>query len=105
RHEAPPVGVLRQRLAPTGIVADGKLVAVSFHASHRQNVGKTVLVRALGEGLRKGESLGGSSLGAVQNLANVRSNLAVLPAPLDVFATVKSDHLPVPSLLTSGAVV
>ncbi|MBY5713866.1 elongation factor G [Rhizobium leguminosarum] len=105
RHEAPPVGVLRQRLAHTGTVDEGKLVAVSFHAYHRQNVGKTVLVRALGEGLRQGASLGGASLGAVQNLANGRSNLAVLPAPGDVFATVKSDHLPVPSLLTSGAVV
>ncbi|MGO6719358.1 elongation factor G, partial [Rhizobium ruizarguesonis] len=37
RHEAPPVGVLRQRLAHTGSVDEGKLVAVSFHAYHRQN--------------------------------------------------------------------
>ncbi|ANL43185.1 elongation factor G [Rhizobium phaseoli] len=105
RHEAPPVGILRQRLAHAGTVDEGKLAAVSFHAYHRQNVGKTVLVRALGEGLRQGASLGGSSLGAVQSLANGRSNSPVLPAPGDVFATVKSDHLPVPSLLTSGAVV
>ncbi|MGM4913150.1 elongation factor G [Rhizobium sp. 768_B6_N1_8] len=105
RHEAPPVGVLRQRLARAGNVDENKLTAVSFHAYHRQNVGKTVLVRALGEGLRQGASLGGSSLGAVQDLANGRSNSAVLPAPGDVFATVKSDHLHVPSLLTSNAVV
>ncbi|MBB3454822.1 elongation factor G [Rhizobium sp. BK313] len=105
RHEAPPVGVLRQRLAHAGTVDESKLAAVSFHAYHRQNVGKTVLVRALGDGLRQGGSLGGSGLGAVQNLANGRSNSAVVPAPGDVFATVKSDHLPVPSLLTSDAVV
>lgn len=105
RHEAPPVGVLRQRLAHAGTVDEGKLAAVSFHAYYRQNVGKTVLVRALGEGLRQGASLGGSGLGAVQDLANGRSNSAVLLAPGDVFATVKSDHLPVPSLLTSGVVV
>jgi elongation factor G len=104
RHEAPPVGVLRQRLARAGNVDENKLTAVSFHAYHRQNVGKTVLVRALGEGLRQGASLGGSSLGAVQHLANGKSNSAVVPALGDVFATVKSDHLPVPSLLTSDAV-
>jgi elongation factor G len=104
RHEAPPVGVLRQRLARAGNVDENKLTAMSFHAYHRQNVGKTVLVRALGEGLRQGVSLGGSSLGAVQHLANGKSNSAVVPALGDVFATVKSDHLPVPSLLTSDAV-
>ena len=105
RHEAPPVGVLRQRLARASNVDENKLTAVSFHAYHRQNVGKTVLVRALGDGLRQGASLGGSGLGAVQHLANGKSNSAVVPASGDVFATVKSDHLPVPSLLTSGAVV
>ncbi|MDL2402651.1 elongation factor G [Rhizobium mayense] len=105
RHEAPPVAALRQRLARASNVDDGKLAAVSFHAYHRQNIGKTVLVRALGEGLRQGASLGGSSLGAVQSLANGRSNSAVAPAPGDVFAAVKSDHLPVPSLLTLDAVV
>ncbi|MBB5574756.1 MULTISPECIES: elongation factor G [Rhizobium] len=105
RHEAPPVAALRQRLARAGAVDEGKLTAVSFHAYHRQNIGKTVLVRALGEGLRQGASLGGSSLGPVQDPANGRSNAAVAPAPGDVFAAVKSDHLPVPSLLTSDATV
>ncbi|WFU12018.1 elongation factor G (plasmid) [Rhizobium sp. CB3090] len=103
RHEAPPVAALRQRLAGACAVDEGKLAAVSFHAYHRQNIGKTVLVRALGEGLRQGALLGGSSLGAVQDPANGRSNAAVVPAPGDVFAAVKSDHLPVPSLLTSDA--
>ncbi|MBB6303641.1 elongation factor G [Rhizobium leucaenae] len=105
RHEAPPVSALRQRLARAGAVDEGRLTAVSFHAYHRQNIGKTVLVRALNEGLRQGASLGGSSLGAVQDPANGRSNSAVIPAPGDVFAAVKSDHLPVPSLLTSDATV
>ncbi|CAN7158112.1 elongation factor G [Pararhizobium sp. LjRoot238] len=103
RHEAPPVEALRERLARAGTVDEGKLAAVSFHAYHRQNVGKTVLVRAFGEGLKQGASLGGASLGAVQDPANGRSNSAATPAPGDVFATVKSDHLAVPSLLTSEA--
>ncbi|AVA24470.1 MULTISPECIES: elongation factor G [unclassified Rhizobium] len=105
RHEAPQVTALRQRLARAASVEEGRLSAVSFHAYHRQNIGKTVLVRALGEGLRQGASLGGSSLGAVQGPANGKSNSAVVPAPGDVFAAVKSDHLPVPSLLTSDATV
>ncbi|MBB3594004.1 elongation factor G [Rhizobium sp. BK529] len=105
RHEAPSVGVLRQRLAHARNVDENKLTAVSFHAFHRQNIGKTVLVRAFGEGLRQGALLGGSSLGAVQDPVNGRSNSAIVPASGNVFATVKSDHLPVPSLLTSDAVV
>ncbi|MBX4932151.1 elongation factor G [Rhizobium bangladeshense] len=105
RHEAPQVTALRQRLARAGNVDENKLTAVSFHAYHRQNIGKTVLVRAFGEGLRQGASLGGSSLGAVQDPANGRSSSAITPAPGDVFATVKSDHLTVPSLLTSNATV
>ena len=76
---------------------------MSFHAYHRQNVGKTVLVRALGEGLKQGASLGGARLGAVQDPANGRSNPRLSRALGDVFATVKSDHLAVPSLLTSEA--
>ncbi|MBB3660580.1 elongation factor G [Rhizobium sp. BK650] len=105
RHEAPPVGVLRQRLARAGNVDENKLAAVGFHAYYRQNIGKTVLVRALGGGLRQGALLGGSSLGAVQDPANGRASSAIVPAPGDVFATVKSDHLPVPSLLTSDGTV
>ncbi|PZM15050.1 elongation factor G [Rhizobium tubonense] len=105
RHEAPPVGTLRQRLAQAGAVDEGKVMAVSFHAFYRQNVGKTVLVRALCEGLRQGASLGGSSLGALQDPASGRSTSAIVPARGDVFAAVKSDHLRVPSLLTRDAVV
>lgn len=103
RHEAPHVEVLRQRLASAGPVHERQLAAVSFHAYHRQNVGKTVLVRALGEGLKQGAALGGSGLGAVQDPANGRSSTPFLPAAGDIFAAVKSDHLPVPSLLTPEA--
>ncbi|MBW9064091.1 elongation factor G [Rhizobium herbae] len=103
RHEAPPVEALRERLARAANIDNGKLAAVSFHAYHRQNVGKTVLVRALGEGLKQGASLGSATLGAVQDPANGRSNAPFVPAAGDVFATVKSDHLPVPSLLTTDA--
>ncbi|MCV9963366.1 elongation factor G [Pararhizobium sp. BT-229] len=103
RHEAPPVDALRERLAGTGNIDQARLSAVSFHAYHRQNIGKTVLVRALGAGLKQGVSLGGSSLGAIQDSANGKSGPAVAPVPGTVFATVKSDHLPVPALLSPEA--
>jgi elongation factor G len=104
RHEAPQSDALRQRLAEAGGIDAAKLTAVSFHAYYRQNVGKTVLVRAFGEGLRQGAPLGGSNLGVVQDPANGRSSTPITPVAGDIFATVKSDHLPVPALLTADAV-
>ncbi|MCV9997826.1 elongation factor G [Pararhizobium sp. YC-54] len=103
RHEAPPVEALRDRLAEGGNVEKAKLKAVSFHAYHRQNIGKTVLVRALEGGLKQGASLGGSGLGALQDPANGKANGAFAPAAGDLIAAVKSDHLPVPALLTTDA--
>jgi elongation factor G len=102
RHEAPPVEALRKRLAEAGSVGGGKLAAVSFHAYYRQNVGKTVLVRALGEGLKQGAPLAGANLGMLQDIANGRSSTPMAPAAGDVFAAVKSDHLMVPALLSTG---
>jgi elongation factor G len=103
RHEAPQADALRQRLAAAGGMDAGRLAAVSFHAYWRQNIGKTVLVRAFAGGLRQGAALGGANLGVVQDPANGRSNAALAPAAGDIFATVKSDHLPVPALLTADA--
>ncbi len=105
RHEAPSVDALRERLAGAGNIDQAKLAAVGFHAYHRQNIGKTVLVRALSGGLRQGISLGGAGLGAVQDPANGKANSAFAPSAGDLFATVKSDHLTVPSLLTFDAAV
>lgn len=105
RHEAPPVDALRERLAAAGKTDKSKLKAVSFHAYHRQNIGKTVLVRALGDGLKQGAALAGSGLGTVQDPANGKGNAAFAPAAGDIFAAVKSDHLPVPALLTADATI
>jgi elongation factor G len=105
RHEAPGYEVLRKRIAAAAGIDEKKLVAVSFHAHHRQNIGKTVLLRALADGLRQGATLAGANLGAVQAPANGRSSSAVVPAAGDIFAVVKSDHLQIPSLLTIDASV
>ncbi|QND52350.1 elongation factor G [Phyllobacterium sp. 628] len=103
RHEAPPVDVLLKRLAASAKVPENALAAVSFHAYHRQNIGKTVLVRALKDGLKQGALLGGGRLGPVQEPGTGKPTASGIPVPGDVFSTVKSDHLPVPSLLTADA--
>ncbi|WP_457299093.1 elongation factor G [Phyllobacterium sp. P5_D12] len=104
RHEAPQHEALRARLAAAVNIKEAALVGVSFHAYHRQNVGKSVLVRALGDGLKQGSLLAGSRLGPVQDTGTGKPvTTAILRG--DVFATVKSDHLPVPSLLTADTAV
>ena len=105
RHEAPQYDALRARLAAATNIKEAALVGVSFHAYHRQNVGKTVLVRALGDGLKQGSLLAGSRLGPVQDPGTGKPVSAATTVPGDVFATVKSDHLPAPSLLTSDGAV
>jgi elongation factor G len=102
RHEAPPVEALRKRLAAAG-VGENALTAVSFHAYHRANVGKTVLVRALANGVKQGSALGGGGLGSVQEPASGKPVAGGTPGAGYVFAAVKSDHLPVPALLTATA--
>jgi elongation factor G len=104
RHEAPQHDILRRRLAAAVNVKETALLGVSFHAYHRQNVGKTVLVRALGDGLKQGSLLAGGRLGPVQD-AGTGKPVATATVPGDVFATVKSDHLIVPALLSADATV
>jgi len=102
RHEAPRVDALRARLAAGSGTDASKLLAVSFHAHHRQNIGKTVVLRALGDGMKQGVQLGGAGLGAVQEPASGRPLSGAAPAGY-VFTAVKSDHLPAPALLTATA--
>ncbi|WP_457583636.1 elongation factor G [Ensifer canadensis] len=103
RHEAPPVDALRKRLGEVSKITEASLSAVSFHAYHRQNVGKTVLVRALSNGIKQGAQLGGGGLGSVQDPATGKPLATGIPEPGTIFAAVKSDHLPVPALLTGTA--
>lgn len=101
RHEAPPAAALQARLAAGAALTGEKLSAVSFHAFHRANVGKTVLIRSLVEGLKQGAPLGGAGLGPIQENGNGKS----VGQAGSVFAAVKSDHIPVPSLLTPGQAI
>ncbi|HUH49866.1 MAG TPA: elongation factor G [Mycoplana sp.] len=101
RHETPPVEALRGRLASAANISDGALAAVTFHAFHRQNIGKTVLARALNE--MKQISQGEFALGSLQDPITGRPLANGMPAPSDVFATVKSDRLPAPALITASS--
>ncbi|TCL72817.1 elongation factor G [Rhizobium sp. BK251] len=105
RHEAPPVTALRKRLAEAAGVSEGTLSAVSFQAYHRANIGKTVLVRALGNGLKQGSVLAGGGLGSVQEATTGKPVAGGSPGEGYVFAAVKSDHLPTPALLTPNQVL
>lgn len=99
RHEAPPVTALRARLADAAEVEEETLSAVSFHAFHRVNVGKTVYIRSFVDGLKQGSQLNGSGLGPIQENGNGKAPGSGMPAG-SVFASVKSDHLPIAALLT-----
>ncbi|NVD39028.1 elongation factor G [Ensifer sp. HO-A22] len=103
RHETPPVDMLRKRLGEASNITETSLAAVSFHAYHRQNVGKTVLVRALSGGIKQGAALGGGGVGSLQDPATGKPLATGIPEPGTIFAAVKSDHLPVPALLTATA--
>ncbi|MEQ8896312.1 MAG: elongation factor G [Roseovarius sp.] len=86
RHEAPGVEVARERLSETG-----KPVAVGLLADHVKHLGKTVMIRALGDGVGNGKPLGGKAVGSITGL-DAKSPLPEL-APGDVGLTMKSDHL------------
>jgi elongation factor G len=105
RHEAPRVEALRTRLAAYAGVEEATLAAVSFHAHHRQSVGKTVLARALQNGVKQGAMLGGAGLGALQDPANGRTMASGIAVAGQVFAAVKSDHLTIPSVFTANAAI
>lgn len=86
RHEAPGVEVACERLSE-----GAKPVAVGLLADHVKHLGKTVMVRALGEGVGNGKPLGGKAVGSITGL-DAKSPLPEL-APGDVGLTMKSDHL------------
>ena len=86
RHEAPEFDVARGRLAGAGNV-----LAIGCAADHVKHLGKTVLVRALGDGVGSGQDLAGKSLGNVTGL-DAKTAIPVLEAG-QIGLTMKSDHL------------
>ncbi|MDM9621367.1 elongation factor G [Rhizobium sp. S96] len=104
RHESPPVAALQTRLAASSTAKDASLVAVSFHAYYKANVGKTVLARALTDGVKQGSSLGGGNLGPLQEAGSGKPIAGNVPVG-GIFGALKSDHLPAPALFTQAAAI
>ena len=96
RHEAPGVEVACERLSE-----GAKPVAVGLLADHVKHLGKTVMVRALGEGVGNGKPLGGKAVGSITGL-DAKSPLPEL-APGDVGLTMKSDHLKAGEVYEAGS--
>ncbi|QKV17141.1 elongation factor G [Oricola thermophila] len=101
RHEAPPVDVLRRRLAGQTGSGDRAPAAACLHAFHRTGIGKTVLLRALEDGVKQGTQAGGYALGALRGAASDKTLAGAMQKAGQVVAAVKSDHLTVPSLVTA----
>jgi len=95
RHEAPGVEVAAARLG-------GTAVAVGAMADMVKHLGKTVLLRALGDHVAGGQVLGGANVGTLTDL-DAKTGLANL-APGAVGLTVKTDHLGAGRAFTASAV-
>jgi elongation factor G len=94
RHEAPPVAELRTRFG------DGKdVVAAGAFADNVKHLGKTVLLRALVDGIGPGQKVAGGSIGSIVDL-DTRTALGPLAAG-DIGLAVKSDQLTISAPLYS----
>ncbi len=86
RHEAPGVEEVAGRL---GLGPDAR--AIGVFADNRRHVGKSVLLRALGEGVAQGATLGGAAVGNLTRPDGKSAAEKVGPGELAL--AVKSDHL------------
>ncbi|MBK5924811.1 elongation factor G [Rhodovulum sulfidophilum] len=85
RHEAPGREAIGLRL---GIEAP---LALGVASDTRKHVGKSTLIRALGQGIRHGEALAGAALGTLTGIDGKAVAEPLAPGALAV--AVKSDHL------------
>ena len=86
RHEAPGADITRQRLNELGDVS-----AVGCLADIAKHLGKTVLIRALSDGISNGSTLAGSAIGSLTDIDG-KTQLNALNKG-DICLTVKTDHL------------
>ncbi|WP_321366919.1 elongation factor G [uncultured Celeribacter sp.] len=84
RHEVPGVEALTDRFGETP-------VAVGIFADQIKHLGKTVLIRAVGQTLKPGADLMGAAIGSLVDI-DTKTPVAQL-APGAVALTVKTDHL------------
>ena len=86
RHEAPTAEASKQRLNELGDV-----LAVGCLADIAKHLGKTVLIRALSDGIKSGASLGGDTIGSLTDIDG-KTQISSLAAG-DIALTVKTEHL------------
>ncbi|SDE10891.1 elongation factor G [Ruegeria marina] len=86
RHEAPQFDIAAGRDA-----AGEKARAIAGFADVKKHIGKIVVLRGLGEGVKAHESLGGESVGSLMDL-DARNQIGALEAGR-IGLAVKSDHL------------
>jgi len=86
RHEAPDVTSLAERLG-----LSKEVVAIGTFADNVKHLGKTVVVRALVDGISAGQKMMGENVGSIVDL-DAKAALGTLAAG-DIGLTVKSDHL------------
>jgi elongation factor G len=84
RHEAPGIDETRSRLG-------GDVVAVGCRGDQVKHLGKTVLVRALQDGVGTNGQIGGESIGSLTPVAGAANGGALAAGELGVAA--KADHL------------
>lgn len=85
RHETPDMAAIGPRL---GLDAP---LAIGVAADTRRHVGKSILLRALGEGVQHAAPLGGGSVGTLSGIDGKPVTEPLVPGTLAV--AVKSDHL------------
>jgi elongation factor G len=86
RHEVPEIEVDKKRLG-----AGGDALAVAVFADVKKHIGKLVVLRALGAGLKAGDKLGGAALGNLTELDAKTQALSLEPG--QIVLAIKSDHL------------
>ena len=86
RHEAPGVEVARDRAG----AGDGTIAIAAF-ADIKKHIGKLVVLRAFGDGVKPHNSLGGASIGSLTAI-DAKTQLDGLKSG-EVGLAVKSDHL------------
>ncbi|MFT7595626.1 MAG: elongation factor G [Paracoccaceae bacterium] len=86
RHEVPEIEVDKDRLG-----AGDDALAVGVFADVKKHIGKLVVLRAMGAGLKAGDRLGGAALGSLTKL-DAKTPIAALE-PGQIALAVKSDHL------------
>lgn len=86
RHEVPEIEVDKTRLG-----AGDDALAIAVFADVKKHIGKLVVLRAMGAGLRAGDKLGGAALG---NLTEIDAKTPVSSTePGQIVLAIKSDHL------------